>query len=566
MNALSDRGTFSITSFEGYLTENGIVAAADLERAREAASASNRALLAAVVDLGLLADDDLCASIAAQTGLKRETDLLLDRECANQLGWSFLRRAKVAPLFSEGEVGRPMFAVADPFDDFTLRGLTLAVKGPIDFCLALPSDILAAIDTAEAEQTATFASEISTNFGQAAEDIALLKEKASEAPVIQLGMQLFDKAIDLRATDIHLEAIPQGLQVRYRVDGSLLDDRRISMAVAPALVSRLKLLADVDIAESRLPQDGRIKTTVRGRSVDMRLATLPSHHGESLVVRLLDQSRVTLSLPKLGFADDARKTLSALTDQTGGIILVTGPTGSGKTTTLYSLLEMVRGGQRKIITVEDPVEYELEGLTQVQVRPQIDLTFARVLRAALRHDPDILLVGEIRDGETARVAVEASLTGHLVLATLHTNSASAAPARLIDMGVEDYLLASTLTAVVGQRLIRTLCGDCKQPQALDEDIVSRYLPGGDDIPAATSIPVGCACCNGSGYSGRTVIYEIMQTTAAVRAAILNRTDAASLEEALESYGFRTMRQCGFEKALKGQVALADVLVATGDGG
>lgn len=578
MNALFDRGQFSIASFEGYLTENGIVAVADLDRAREAASASNSPLLTAIVDLGLVTDDDLCASLQAQTGLEREISLTVDVARAGQLGWSFLRNARVAPLQaasaeanteghtkSETACRNAVFAVADPFDAFTLKSLALAVKEPLEIRLALSSDILAAIDAAEEATEAPDGPEATFSQGAADEDVALLKERASEAPVIQLGIQLFDKAVDLRATDMHLEATPQGLRVRYRVDGALQEDRRIAKAQAPALVSRLKLLAGVDIAEGRLPQDGRIKTTVRGRAIDMRLATLPSHHGESIVVRLLDQSRITLSLPKLGFGEAAQRTLSDLTDQTGGIILVTGPTGSGKTTTLYSLLDMVRGGDRKIITVEDPIEYELDGLTQVQVRPQIDLTFARVLRATLRHDPDILLVGEIRDGETARVAVEAALTGHLVLATLHTNSASAAPARLIDMGVEDYLLASTLSAVVGQRLIRTLCGACKKPEPLGTAVASRYVPLAASQPDRAAVPVGCATCNQTGYAGRTVIYEIMQTSAAVRAAILNRTDANALEDSLRATGFQTMRQCGAEKALRGDVALADVLIATGDG-
>jgi len=354
-----------------------------------------------------------------------------------------------------------------------------------------------------------------------------LKDLASEAPVIRLVNSIIGRVTDLRASDIHLEPFDDGLHVRYRVDGVIHTGEVVPPKHAAAVSSRVKLLAHLDIAERRLPQDGRIKTRVKGRELDLRVSTVPTVHGESVVMRVLDRASGRFSLESMGFAADTLERFNALLARPHGILLVTGPTGSGKTTTLYAALSKMDASVQKIITVEDPVEYQLEGINQIQVHPQIGLSFANALRSILRQDPDIIMIGEMRDGETAQIAVQSALTGHLVLSTLHTNTAAGAVVRMRDMGVESYLITSSVNGVLAQRLVRTLCKHCKTPTQPSDEVrqrtgLGRFLAAGQPMYQA----VGCAQCRGTGYQGRTGIHELLLLDETLRRAVIDGKDAS----------------------------------------
>ncbi len=387
-----------------------------------------------------------------------------------------------------------------------------------------------------------------------------LLESEDDAPIIRLLNALLTQAVKENASDIHIEPYEHRLVVRYRVDGVLrevLEPRRV---LAPLITSRIKVMAKLDIAEKRLPQDGRISLRIAGRPVDVRVSTIPSGHGERVVMRLLDKQAGRLDLEHLGMASDALKLMDSIIQHPHGIVLVTGPTGSGKTTTLYAALTRLNDRQRNIMTVEDPVEYYLDGISQTHVNTRVEMTFARGLRAILRQDPDIVMVGEIRDLETAEIAVQASLTGHLVLSTLHTNSAVGAVTRLRDMGVEPFLLSSSLIGVLAQRLVRLLCKTCKQPYVPPAADCQRFgLPA--DKPPTLYTGVGCASCNHSGYSGRTGIYELLEVDEKMRTMI---HDGAG-EQALESYAHsrqRSLFQDGMRRVLAGDTSLEEVLRVT----
>lgn len=557
MQVQTEHPSCSITGFESYLLDRAALTAADIARAHRAVEASGGDLLSGLTDLGIVADDRLIEYLSDYTGLEILSNLTADHERALKLGLPFLGHACIIPLADKAQsTDTYQIAVANPFNEFAIQGCQIALKRPVSLVLSTKTSIEKAH---EELQMAASGEELSSSAeapSLSADDTEVLRDKASAAPVVKLINRLFEESVSRGATDIHFETTRQGLAVRYRIDGILLDGTTVGPDTGPALFSRLKLLAGLDIAENRLPQDGRIRSIIAGNTIDMRLATLPGLFGENAVVRILDKSRVHLDLSVLGYAAAAKERLADMIGQTSGLVLITGPTGSGKTTTLYALLNQLKSRERKIVTVEDPVEYEFDGMTQIQVKPQIGLTFARVLRAALRHDPDVLLVGEIRDKETAQVAIEASLTGHLVLATLHTNSACAAPARLVDMGIENYLVATALSGVVAQRLVRTLCSHCKKP-----DIVSS--PRNDDLEPNLFTPVGCDHCNGTGYRGRTTIYEILVCGPAIQKGVMEQVDSSSIEQIALTDGFASMQACGRQKAHAGKVALADVLLATG---
>ncbi|MBP7327422.1 MAG: Flp pilus assembly complex ATPase component TadA, partial [Alicycliphilus sp.] len=394
-----------------------------------------------------------------------------------------------------------------------------------------------------------------------------LRDLASEAPVIRLVNTIIGRVIELRASDIHLEPFDDGLHVRYRIDGVLHPGEVVPAAQGAAVSSRVKLLAHLDIAERRLPQDGRIKTRVKGRELDLRVSTVPTVHGESVVMRVLDRASVRLSLEDMGFEKDTLARFNQLIHRPHGILLVTGPTGSGKTTTLYAALAKLDSVSQKIITVEDPVEYQLEGINQIQVHSQINLTFANALRSILRQDPDIIMIGEMRDGETAQIAVQSSLTGHLVLSTLHTNTAASAVVRMQDMGVERYLITSTVNGVLAQRLVRRLCPHCKTPVQPDPALLQssglgRFLSGGAPVYEAR----GCDHCRGTGYQGRTAIHELLVVDEAMRSAILQGLDASALQSIAVKAGMYTLYDDGLRKVAAGVTSLDEVLRATQDQG
>jgi general secretion pathway protein E len=399
------------------------------------------------------------------------------------------------------------------------------------------------------------------------EFIEHLRDLASEAPVIRLVNQLIHRALDLSASDVHIEPFEDGLHLRYRVDGVLQDMPDPPPAsLAPAIASRIKLLSHMNIAERRLPQDGRIMTRVKGHELDLRVSTIPTVHGESIVMRVLDRESIRLSLPDMGFSADTLRRYQELLARPHGVLLVTGPTGSGKTTTLYASLASMDTHDRKIITVEDPVEYQLPGVNQIQVQTQIELTFARALRAILRQDPDIIMIGEMRDTETAQIGVQSALTGHLVLSTLHTNTAAGAITRLEDMGIERYLITSSVNGVLAQRLLRTLCGHCKRSVELSDTAIAQYglkrfLPAGE---RCVHEAVGCDHCLGTGYAGRTAIHELFVLDETIRRTVQSGADAGELHGAARRQGMITLYEDGLRKVVAGQSSLEEVLRVTQD--
>jgi general secretion pathway protein E len=384
---------------------------------------------------------------------------------------------------------------------------------------------------------------------------------ASEAPVIRLVHDLVTRAVEVRASDIHIEPWADSVRVRYRIDGVLTPVETLPLSLRAAVTSRLKIMAHLNIAERRLPQDGRIRSTVRGKEIDVRVSTVPTMMGESVVLRILDRSSIQLDFAALGFGGARHEMFMNLLTQPNGIILVTGPTGSGKTTTLYTALSVLNKTESKLFTVEDPIEYQLAGINQLQVQPKIGLTFAHALRAILRQDPDIIMVGEIRDLETAQMAIQASLTGHLVLSTVHTNSAAATITRLMDMRVEDYLLASTLTGVLAQRLVRRLCGRCSEPAEAPSLVVER-IAGQDRDLRGLRAKVGCEVCRNTGYSGRTTISELLVMSNTVRQRMLQGASESVIEAAAIEGGMVTMFDDGLGKALRGETTIDEVLRVT----
>jgi general secretion pathway protein E len=383
-----------------------------------------------------------------------------------------------------------------------------------------------------------------------------LRALANEAPVIRLVSMLLSEALTARASDVHLEAYPDALRVRYRVDGVLQEAPSPPRSMAPAVVSRLKVMADLDIAERRTPQDGRIRLTLQDRQVDVRVSTVPTLHGESVVLRLLDKEAGRLGLESLGMSPDDLERLQKVLTIPHGIVLATGPTGSGKTTTLYAALERLRTGREKILTVEDPIEYQLEGIPQVPVNTQVGVTFASALRALLRQDPDVMLVGEIRDGETAEIATQAALTGHLVLSTLHTNDAAGALTRLVDLGVAPFLVAATVEAVLAQRLVRTVCRTCGSEEPATES--ERSALGAKELTTVQR-GRGCAACRGSGYAGRTGVYELLVLDDAMREAISAKDGAASVRVIARQSGVSTLKHDGVRLVAAGVTTPEEVL-------
>jgi len=395
----------------------------------------------------------------------------------------------------------------------------------------------------------------------AEEDAERLKDLASEAPVIRLVNQLIARAVETHASDIHVEPFPDRLRVRYRYDGVLHEIEPPPARLQAAIISRIKIMARLDIAERRLPQDGRIKLTVRGHEIDFRVSTIPSLHGEKVVLRVLDRTAVEFDYEKLGLPADIRQGIERALELPNGMVLVTGPTGSGKTTTLYTGLLKLNTVARNVVTVEDPIEYQLAGINQIQVKPQIGLNFASLLRSILRQDPDVIMIGEIRDLETAQIAVQAALTGHLVLSTVHTNSAAATMTRLRDMGLEDYLMTATLKAVLAQRLVRRLCPECKAVEAAPEPLIERF-----DMtrlaPAKAIVlhhPVGCLACRGTGFRGRRAIAELLVPTRAIDRLIFEGADDAAIERAAVGDGMRPIFDSGLLAVLEGDTTIEEVV-------
>lgn len=546
------------------LVQAGKLSARDLERALAAQHEMQGLLGQVLVRLGLVSEIDVlhCLAEQLQLPLAKADDFPEFMPEIEGLQSTFLHTHAIYPLRLEGQ--QLHVAMAQPQDAFVRKALHLATGCTICPYLALEADIAKALT--EPAQEAEEDSEDSFADGLDGGDfIEHLKDLASEAPVIRMVNAIIGRVTDLRASDIHLEPFDDGLHVRYRVDGVIHQGELIAPRLSAAVSSRVKLLAHLDIAERRLPQDGRIKTRVKGRELDLRVSTVPTVYGESVVMRVLDRASVRLQLETMGFASDTLERFNTLLARPHGILLVTGPTGSGKTTTLYAALSKIDAQANKIITVEDPVEYQLEGINQIQVHPQINLSFANALRSILRQDPDIIMIGEMRDGETAQIAVQSALTGHLVLSTLHTNTAAGAITRMQDMGVESYLITSSVNGVLAQRLVRTLCTHCKESYVPDAQLLAstglgRFCAPGQPIYRA----VGCEHCRHTGYRGRTGIHELLVLDEPLRRAIIEGRDANSLHTLAAQSGMLNLFEDGLRKVAAGTTTLDELARVTQD--
>ena len=541
---------------------------ASIERARHAAGTDAR-IDKVLVKLGLLDERTFVKAWSSIAGISQvdSTQFPSQPVLAELLTGRFLKTSGVLPLSSDETMLR--VAVADPLDEYSLAAIRSRTGLRVECSLAPTSDLRDAFDRLYPANTV--ASNPKTNADVAASDLTRLKDLATDAPAILLVNSIIARAVELQASDIHLSSSRSGTRLRYRVDGVLRDEEPPSTAAYDSIISRVKVLAELDITERRLPQDGRIRFGIAGREIDLRIATMPHLEGEGAVLRILDRSAVKLDLPSLGFTQEIEHELAQVLGEPHGIFLVTGPTGSGKTTTLYAALRRIVKPERNVVSVEDPVEYQLDGVAQIQVQRKIGLNFPTALRAILRQDPDVIMIGEIRDSETAQIANQAALTGHFVLATLHTNSAAASLPRLIDMGLEPYLLSSTIRGVLSQRLIRRLCPACSRPLRSDNTSAQEQL---NRLATLTSQPlttdrvrepVGCVQCRGSGYKGRIAIAELITTNDGLRRAILRRADASEIETLYQTTAQSSLLKSGAEKIFAGLSSLTEVLHATGGG-
>jgi general secretion pathway protein E len=548
--------------FIDFLVDAGFVDATGAQRAQGAMASAGQPIDVVLLELGLLPEQDLATAQARYLGSTVVGPEQYPEVAVGEhlMAPSFLKNSGLIPLtLSEGEI---TVAAALPLDSEPVRALGYYLDRKVTLRVARRSEWEQAFRRLYEAEKGNGLVALESSEALHERDIERLKDSAREAPVIRFVSALISDAVHRRASDIHVEPLADKLQIRLRVDGVLVTTQVVDKTLHAGVTSRIKVLARLNIAERRLPQDGRIALPVRGREIDFRVSTVPTLHGESVVLRVLDRQGVQLDFNSLGFDAQAAAQLSAAINQPNGIVLVSGPTGSGKTTTLYAAICELRGKQRKILTIEDPVEYHLDQVIQTQVKPQIGLDFATGLRAFLRQDPDVIMVGEIRDGETARTAVQASLTGHLVLSTLHTNSAAASISRLVNMGVENYLLVSTVRAILAQRLVRRLCSKCRRVKNDSQAWLQRLgrdERGKDGIIYEAG---GCQNCGASGYQGRTTIYEIMPITPRLQELILTGAADSKLEETAMQGGMRTLLQTGTAKAMAGETSLEEVLRVT----
>lgn len=551
--------------FSEFLASERIVDVSAIERARRAANSTRERFDHVLTKLGLMSDPDLASALSRYLDipLASAADLPQEPLLTDVITGDFAKRNLIIPLLLTDDA--LVLGVLDPFRTDPINALAYMMGRSIRLRLFTASAFEKAFQAIYVDDTKVANDDqLNINMDANDTDIQRLRDIASEAPTIRLVNMIIANAVDQNASDIHVEPTLESVLVRYRIDGLLRISQSLSPGTRAAIISRIKIMAKLDIAERRMPQDGRIKLAIRGIDIDFRISTIPTAFGESVVMRILDRSRVELDFGKLGFSSKQITTLEGLMAQPNGIVLVTGPTGSGKTTTLYTALKGLNRPERKVFTVEDPIEYQLNGINQVQVQPAIGLTFPHALRSILRQDPDIVMIGEIRDLETARIAVQASLTGHLVFSTLHTNSAAATIARLIDMGVENYLLASTIKGILAQRLVRDLCKHCARPHpdaAHWEQHIRQRLP---DIEATPSVreAVGCEHCGETGFAGRSTIAETLVMSSALHKLILASASETSIEGAARQEAMTTMYEDGLHKVWIGTTTIDEVLRAT----
>ena len=536
------------------LIQKGLLDAPDLERALDLQKERGDKLGRILIDLGFVAPRDVLQTLAEQLEIALVTSDDFPAVLPELKGIAprYMRQFRFLPISLED--ASVTVAMSDPLDFETLATIRNFTGLEVNTALAAEQDLLDTIDKYFGEEEEP-EGEGAGSVGDDAAEIEHLRDMASEAPVIRLVNNMISQAIDQRASDIHIEPFEKDFRIRYRVDGVLQEQEPPPRELRSAVTSRIKLMAKLNIAERRLPQDGRIKIKVIGHEVDLRVSTLPTLYGESVVMRLLDRSASDFyDLTRLGFDDQMLSRMAFYTALPHGVFLVTGPTGSGKSTTLYSALKRINSTEKKIITIEDPVEYQMDGINQIHVNPQIGLTFAAGLRHIVRQDPDIIMVGEIRDRETADIAIRSALTGHFVYSTLHTNDAPSAITRLTDMGIENYLLTSSLVGVLAQRLVRLICRDCRAKDGLVD------APDGTRVESWRG--KGCDSCKGTGYSGRVGIFEMMELNEDLRGLIMANADAARLTQQARRDGMRNLREDGWEKVAAGVTTVEEVMRVT----
>lgn len=555
--------------FGEILVSRGVVSPEDLQRAVALQSEHPDTRIGTLLlRLGMITSRDIATTLSEQLSLP-----LLSQEdfpefpiLEERVSTRFLHDAQALPLHEDEE--RVVIGMTDPLDTYTIEAFRILTGRTVDIRITAPEDFETAYEKLYGSGRSAMGQIVDdiemAEVSDLDEDIQHLKDLASEAPVIRLVGLIMRRALETRASDIHIEPFENRLFVRYRIDGIIHEQESPPRKLSAAIISRIKIMANLDIAERRLPQDGRIKLRIGGKEVDLRVSTVPTMHGESVVMRILDKGGVPLNFSTLGFDRDIQELFVELLMRPHGILLVTGPTGSGKTTSLYTALHMLNTPDRKILTVEDPVEYQLEGVNQIQVKPQIGLTFANALRSIVRQDPDVIMIGEIRDIETAEIAVQSALTGHLVLSTLHTNDAASTVNRLLDMGMEDYLLTSTVIGIQAQRLVRTLCGACKTPyealpEVIDEFDLMRFARM---APVTLYRPVGCPACAGTGFNGRVSIMEVMPMTDAIRSLVMRHATSGEIQKAAVAGGMQTMYDNGLRKVVSGVTTIEEVLRVT----
>jgi type IV pilus assembly protein PilB len=538
------------------IVDMGLASRRQVDDALESSRTSGTTPERVLIDNGSLTHDGLARALAERYGLDH-LDLAVfsvDMSAANLVSTAVAKRYQAVPV-AFADKRTLLVAMADPSNVLAVDDIAIMTGYEIRVAVAPPDDIAALVSRLDRlEDVVDASSELA---GEGDEEVVALHETSEDAPVIKLVNQIVAQAVERGASDVHLAPDGRETRVRLRIDGVLQDVTTVPRRMAAGVVSRIKIMADLNIAEKRLPQDGRVGLVVDGRHVDLRVVTLPSVHGEGVVMRVLDKASVVVELDKLGMADAERERFERACQQTHGAVLVTGPTGSGKSTTLYGALKLLNTPEKNIITVEDPVEYEMAGLTQVQVAAKVGLTFAMGLRAMVRADPDVIMVGEIRDRETAQIAIESALTGHLVLSTLHTNDAPSAITRLIEMGIEPFLVASALDCVVAQRLARMLCPKCKRRTIITAEVL-RENGYNARVDLEAYEPVGCRRCGGSGYRGRVGLYEVMNVSPEIQSLALERKPAEEIREVAIRQGMTPLREDGLQKVRHGRTSIAEV--------
>jgi type IV pilus assembly protein PilB len=542
------------------LLEDGLVTEQQLFDAHEEHQRLGRALGRVLVDRGVLTESQLVAALAQQIGMRFVdlADFPVDGAALSSVSPVVCRRYNALPIGYED--GKLIVAMSDPANVFALDDIRSITGMEVKPVVSTKSDVANAINRFYRADDALDDLTMALDTDES-EDLEGLKEVVEDAPIVKFVNLLITQAINDRASDIHLEPTERDLRVRFRIDGVLHEIMRSPRNIQAGVISRLKIMADINIAERRIPQDGRLSVNVSGKKIDLRVATLPTVWGEKVVMRVLDNSTAMLNLADLGFSSGNYDRYSVSFTKPYGMILVTGPTGSGKSTTLYATLNIVSRPEINVITVEDPVEYRIQGINQVQVNPKAGLTFATALRSILRSDPDVVLIGEIRDHETAQIAIEAALTGHLVLTSLHTNDAPSAMTRLVEMGIEPFLVGSALDAVLAQRLARKLCSKCKEPYTPEPEMLraARFpWQDGEQVPTLHRA-VGCTACSKTGYRGRLALHEVMSVSEEIERLTVERASAAEIARKATEQGMRSLRLDGMDKVLQGVTSIEEIL-------